>query len=168
VIGPASEADLDAVVELLRDCVADMRAHGIDQWDEVYPDRAKLQADIHDGALYVARDEHGIAAAMALNAHQDPEYADVAWRVDAPPFAVVHRLMVHPRVQRRGLGRSMMAFAERRARELGYRAMRLDTFAGNPRALALYTGLGYREAGTVRFRKGLFRCFEKSLVSLSD
>lgn len=37
--------------------------------------------------------------------------------------------------------------------------MRLDGLAANPRACALYGGLGCH----VRFRKGLFSCYEKRL-----
>lgn len=43
------------------------------------------------------------------------------------------------------------------------RVIRLDAFTGNPRALKLYDGLGYRRSGYVTFRKGLFVCFEKRL-----
>ena len=58
-----------------------------------------------------------------------------------------------------------MNFAEDRARELGYCAIRLDAFTKNPRALRLYQTLGYHDAGGVTLRKGPFRCFEKRLDS---
>jgi GNAT superfamily N-acetyltransferase len=71
--------------------------------------------------------------------------------------------MVEPRLQGTGIARQLMRFAEAWAREHGYEAVRLDAFAANPRALSLYRGLGYREAGGASFRKGAFRCFEKRL-----
>ena len=76
---------------------------------------------------------------------------------------MVHRLMVDPRYQGRGIAGELMRFAEDRAGELGYDAIRLDAFSANPRALWLYQRLGYHDAGCVTFRKGLFRCFEKRL-----
>jgi GNAT superfamily N-acetyltransferase len=164
-VRPATADDLDALVRLLGDCVADMRARGLDQWDEVYPQRDTLAADLAGGTLYRATRAGGgaLIGALTLNQHQDPEYAEVPWQFGAPPIAVVHRLMVHPDVQRTGLGRFLMGFAERRAWELGFRTLRLDTLVANDRALALYRALGYREPGQVRFRKGLFTCFEKAL-----
>jgi GNAT superfamily N-acetyltransferase len=162
----AGAGDLEGLVGLLGDCVRQMQARGLDQWDEVYPSRATLEADIAGGTVYRATPADGSAGLLGsftLNQHQDPEYADVPWQVTAPSVAVVHRLMVHPNAQRCGLGRFLMRFAERRAWELGFRALRLDTLLANERALALYRNLGYREPGQVRFRKGLFACFETAL-----
>jgi len=162
----ASAGDLDALARLLGDCVREMQARGLDQWDDVYPNRATLEADVAAGTLYRATLAGGggeLIGSLTLNQHHDPEYAEVPWQVTAQPVALVHRLMVHPSVQHRGLGRFLMRFAERRAWELGFRALRLDTYLANDRALALYRSLGYGEPGQVRFRKGLFACFEKAL-----
>ena len=57
----------------------------------------------------------------------------------------------------------LVGFAEERARELGFRTLRLDAFTENPAAVRLYDRLGYRRAGFVRLRKGLFHVFEKAL-----
>ena len=165
VVRLADEADLGGVLELLRTSIGDMQRRGLDQWDEQYPTRATVEADVRTGALYVAVTDsaRSVVGAFTMNQHQDPEYGDVAWGFTSPPVAVVHRLMVHPDAQRTGLGRFLMRFAERRALKLGFHALRLDTLDTNVRALALYRGLGYREAGLVTFRKGLFVCFETDL-----
>jgi ribosomal protein S18 acetylase RimI-like enzyme len=56
-------------------------------------------------------------------------------------------------------------FAEmiNRARADGRRSIRLDTFAANPGAMALYQKLGYRPVGWAMMRKGVFIGFEKLL-----
>jgi len=161
----AHEDDLPRVTELLRACVESMRAGGIDQWDDVYPDEATLRGDVHNRTLFVtAAPAHPLAGAFVLDERQEPEYAAVSWTIVGKPVAVVHRLMVHPSVQRHGIARALMSFAERRARDLGYGAIRLDAFTGNAPSLGLYQALGYRDVGGVRLRKGLFRCFEKALA----
>jgi ribosomal protein S18 acetylase RimI-like enzyme len=163
IVRLAEVGDVDDLVALLGACVREMQARGIDQWDDVYPDRATLAGDIQARALYLAaRDgSRPLLGALTLNQRQEPEYADVAWEIRVEPIAVVHRLMVHPGAQRSGLGRYLMRFAEREAHRLGCRAIRLDTMDANERALALYRALGYRQAGGVRFRKGAFTCFER-------
>jgi GNAT superfamily N-acetyltransferase len=156
--------DVPRLVDLLGACVAGMRAQGIDQWDEVYPTEATLRADIDAGTLYTAAAPgHPIAGAFVVDQRPEPEYAGVAWRVGAPA-SFVHRLMIHPDCQRRGLARHLMGFAEIVARRARCGALRLDAFTGNAPSLRLYQSLGYDDVGQVRFRKGLFRCFEKALA----
>jgi ribosomal protein S18 acetylase RimI-like enzyme len=158
--------DLPRLTALLRACVEHMRSRGIDQWDDVYPSEATLRADVEAGTLYVAAAPgRPVAGAFVIDERQDPEYAEVAWRLGDAPVRVVHRLMVHPECQRRGLGRHLMGFAESAARRAGGRAIRLDAFTGNAPSLRLYQTLGYEDVGQVRFRKGLFRCFEKDLAA---
>jgi GNAT superfamily N-acetyltransferase len=161
----AHEDDLPRLDELLRECVEQMRASGIDQWDDVYPNAATLRADLQHRTLFVASAPgRPIAGQLVLDERQEPEYAAVPWKLADARVAVVHRLMVHPALQRRGLARHMMRFAELRARALGYGAIRLDAFTGNAPSLKLYRSLGYDEVGGVRLRKGAFRCFEKGLA----
>jgi ribosomal protein S18 acetylase RimI-like enzyme len=162
----ATEADVSAVASLAERCKAEMQRRGIDQWDELYPTRERFSADAAASSLYVASlGPAAVIGAFTLDRYQDVEYAAVPWAFRDEPVGVVHRLMVDPRFQGRGIAQELMRFAERVACNLGCAVMRLDAFASNPRALGLYRGLGYREAGGVRFRKGAFRCFEKRLAT---
>ena len=164
----AEARDLDDLLGLLRSCVTEMQARGLDQVGRRLPDRElTLTGDIQARALYVAAraGTPPLLGALTINRRQEPEYAEVAWQILVEPIAVVHRLMVHPTAQRIGLGRFLMRFAEGEAYRLGCRAIRLDTMDANERALALYRALGYREAGGVRFRKGAFTCFERRVAA---
>jgi ribosomal protein S18 acetylase RimI-like enzyme len=158
-------ADLDdvkAVLALARACVADLRCRGILQWDEIYPDARSIERDIAAGRALVARDGEELVAYVTCDERQEPEYAAVAWQIDREPVAVVHRLMVSPAWQGRGLGRRLMRVVKEQAAEAGAACMHLDAFSANPAALALYASLGYRVAGSVRFRTGEFTCFERA------
>lgn len=159
----ASFADVPALEGLLSRCIAALRAAGIEQWDEIYPSRSTLEHDVQADTAYVLRMDSEIIAMYVLNDRHDPEYDEVPWANPGHTVRVVHRLMVHPDHIGRGYGRQLMRDAEERARAAGAGTIRLDVFDANPRACALYVGLGYRHAGNVRFRKGLFRCYEKRL-----
>ena len=161
----ATEADVGAAMRLVRTCIDGMRRAGIEQWDDVYPDEATLRNDARTDTMHIVEDASGIYGMFVVNEYQDREYADVPWTLVDVPIAVVHRLMVAPDHQHRGVARQLMRAAEARAVELGYGAIRLDAFTQNPRALRLYADLGYRDAGGIRLRKGFFRCFEKSLLA---
>lgn len=163
-IAPAMREDVPALEQLARQCIIAMRAVGIDQWDELYPSRSTFEHDVQADAAYVLRMDSEINAMYVLNDQQEPEYSEVPWRYPTDRVCVIHRLMVHPGHSGHGHARQLMYDAEDRARAAGAGAIRLDVFDRNPRACALYSGLGYRYAGNVQFRKGLFRCYEKRLV----
>jgi GNAT superfamily N-acetyltransferase len=165
-IDPATFADIDSLLALVGACVCHMRSQNIDQWDEAYPSHAIIKADVVAGSAFVARRGEDVVGVIVLDQHQEREYAAVPWLFVEEPVVVVHRLMVRPDVEGQGLARALMAFAERRACAAGYSSLRLDAFTGNPRAIRLYERLGYRFAGEVCFRKGIFRCFEKHLKQL--
>jgi ribosomal protein S18 acetylase RimI-like enzyme len=59
--------------------------------------------------------------------------------------AYVGELVVHEDVEGHGVGRSLMAEAERWAQECGYRCITLHTGATNTPARAFYARLGYME-----------------------
>lgn len=163
-IRPATADDLPQLVDLLHAVVASMQNAGIDQWDDIYPTADVLRDDIEHGTIYVASlDGTPIAGAVVLDERQAPEYRGVAWTIGSDSVGVVHRLMVDPAKRRSGIARELMSFAEQRAGELGFEVIRLDAFTRNPGALRLYDSLGYRDAGPVTLRKGLFRCFEKAI-----
>jgi GNAT superfamily N-acetyltransferase len=119
--------------------------------------------DLRDGAMLVLERAGRVVGAAALNDKQELEYHDLAWSFTEGRVGVVHRLMVDPSMRRIGLGKKLMGAVEEWARRRGFNALRLDAFSGNPGALQLYRSMGYREAGPVRFRKGLFLCFERRL-----
>lgn len=162
-IAPATFEDVEALLTLVRACIRQMRSEGIEQWDDEYPDRATIETDVRSRTLFVALYRGATVGTFVLNDVQEAEYGSVPWQFTSPPTAVVHRLMVLPTMEHQGFAQALMKFAEARAVLLGYRTIRLDAFAENPRALRLYQRLGYHDAGQVLFRKGHFRCFEKEL-----
>ena len=112
-IRPAVEEDVPEIVELLRACVAAMVSSGIDQWDEIYPNARVIRGDIAAATMYLASaGTVQTAAVIVLNERQDPEYDEVAWTINGGRNAVVHRIMVRPDLQGRGVARAMKHFIE--------------------------------------------------------
>ena len=165
-IRQASSEDLESLLNLVHECIEGMRRKGIDQWDEIYPDRATLERDIDEAAAFVAMLQSVPAGMAVLNDRQEPEYADVPWLYDGHP-AVVHRMMVSPAAEGTGIARALMSHVEARACLLGFDCIRLDASSQNPRAIQFYERAGYRSVGRVKFRKGEFLCFEKPLDKLA-
>jgi ribosomal protein S18 acetylase RimI-like enzyme len=76
--------------------------------------------------------------------------------------AEIKYMRVDPQFQRRGFGQAILTALERRAAELGYDTLHLDTAVQQKTARRLYESNGYREAR--RGRKGAIDCvfYEKS------
>ena len=154
--------ELDFVHGLVQEATRHMDNQGIPQWDDIYPSKAILNADIENQQMHVIEVEGRVAGLIVINEVQSPEYASIAWKHSGRAL-VVHRLTIHPGYQRHKLASNLMDFAEEMAATENYDCIRLDAFTRNPAAFALYENRGYRRAGIVRFRKGEFFCYEKKI-----
>ncbi len=70
-----------------------------------------------------------------------------ALRRDPDGRAWITRMRVSPRLQGQGIGQSFLDRLHRRAEELGYTTLHLDTTVGQVAAQRLYEKNGYRETG---------------------
>jgi ribosomal protein S18 acetylase RimI-like enzyme len=154
--------DLDSVYSLVQEAIRHMDQQGIPQWDDIYPSKAILNADIENQQMYLIEVEGRVAGLTVINEDQSLEYAGVAWAYGGRAL-VVHRLTIHPDYQRHKLASHLMDFAEEMAATENYDCIRLDAFTLNPAAFTLYENRGYRRAGIVRFRKGDFFCYERKI-----
>lgn len=161
----AVENDIPALCSLFEACIQDMDEKGLDQWRwEVYPSEEVLMEDVKAQTLYITEEDGVILSAFTINEDQHPLYATLPWHFGVRP-AVLHRLVVNPSRQHKGLGREAMAHVIRIARELGHDSLRLDTYLKNTRAMALYEGIPMRKVGMVKFdhRTTRFQCYEMPL-----
>jgi ribosomal protein S18 acetylase RimI-like enzyme len=76
---------------------------------------------------------------------------------------LLDNIAVAPEAQGLGLGRTMMAFAERAAVDAGYRVVTLYTNEAMVENIALYTRVGYRETRRAT-EKGLRRVYMAKAV----
>jgi ribosomal protein S18 acetylase RimI-like enzyme len=144
--------NLAEILNLVHECIKDMNAHGMDQWNDMYPKDAIFIADIEKGTLHTMRNEEQIAGIIVLSEEQDPEYETIQWIDTDGKVLLVHRLAVHPRWQRKGIASRLMDFAESFGKDNGYTSIRLDTYSQNPRTLKFFEKRGYaRKNGEIYF-----------------
>ncbi len=75
--------------------------------------------------------------------------AVAAYRREPDGRASVHRVAVHPAMQRHGIGRALIVELEDRARRAGVTTLHLDTSIGQVAAQKLYTSCGYAGIGNI-------------------
>lgn len=151
MIRKATVADIDAVEQGYMELLTYEKENGgYSNWVlGVYPTRETAEKSCADGTLYVLVDGEELCASMILNKCQPEDYALIPWEYPAKDeeTLVIHTLCVPPPKAGRGLGKAMVQYALEHAADMGCRVVRLDTFAGNEPAAALYKKFGFRYAG---------------------
>lgn len=151
----------DAVeVAVLRTAVADhlTRRYGQGHWSSGVNEHTVLRG-MRTTRVIVARAGSRIVATLAL-ATRKP------WAIDPAYFTVVRRplyltdMAVEPGVQRRGIGRSILAEAVTVARAVPGDAIRLDAYDADAGAGPFYAKCGFRETGRATYRNTPLVYFE--------
>ena len=155
--------DLSEILALYKAVVRNMIESGINQWSDEYPNREVLAEDIEKGELIIAESSGIIIGAFVMNEFADEDYYKADWQYPDLRWCVIHRLCVLPSCHRQGVALKMMEYAENKAMEDGYESIHLDTFSGNPKALALYHKIGFTDVGEAFWARGRFVIMEKKL-----
>lgn len=159
----AKKEDLNSIKELTEACAVAMQDKGIFQWNEHYPSRETLAADIDKKELYVLEEDKNIPGTVVLTDYMDEEYIPIEWLTKSGNNLYIHRLATHPAKWGSGLGQQLMDFAEDFARENNFDSVRLDTFSQNKRNHKFYESRGYKRLGDIFFPKQSehpFHCYE--------
>ena len=160
----AGTTDLDRIMIMIKDCAADLISKNIFQWSEKYPSKNIFKDDVERNVLYVFKDKSYIIGCVALCSNKDLEYKDVKWLTEDNKNLYVHRLAVDPKFQKKGVGKSLMDFAENYAKTKGFKSIRLDTFSQNKRNNKFYKSRNYVQLDDVFFptqSEFPFHCYEK-------
>ncbi|WP_342645670.1 GNAT family N-acetyltransferase [Mucilaginibacter sp. CSA2-8R] len=162
----ATLADIDAIMQLVKEVVPMMQATGNLQWDDHYPDAEVFTADVQADQLWVADVDGHIAGVIAITLGQEPEYGQVPeWDINETAV-VAHRLAVSPSMQGKGIANSLLQQCEVVARQKNIPLIRLDTNTVNRPMQNLFLKIGYHLGGEITLHKkpGLkFMAFEKRL-----
>ncbi len=92
----ATLSDLDIFCQILEEDKASMKSHGVDQWQNGYPNREALITDISLNRLYVYKDNEEVLGFCALIKGIEPTYLEIEgeWLNDAP-YLTIHRFATY-------------------------------------------------------------------------
>ncbi|NLW79529.1 MAG: GNAT family N-acetyltransferase [Ruminococcaceae bacterium] len=141
-------------LEALYNAVHDHLARGVNWpgWEKgIYPTRRDAERGLEEDSLFVAKDGADIAGSIILSHRPEPAFMPVKWLADCDysEVFVIRTFVVHPHYLRHGVGRALLAFAQRQAQATGMRSLRLDVFRKNTPAIRLYEQCGYTYIDTV-------------------
>ena len=167
ILRKAEISDTDSILRIIGEAQAQMARLGIDQWQNGYPDRAAIVADIEGGVGLVIDSAEGIAAYCAAIFGDEPTSAridDGEWLTAGEDYVVVHRLAVADRRKRQGIATDFLRRVESIARERGCRSFRIDTHHDNLYMQTICQRLGFVRCGVIYASDGTPRiAYEKVL-----
>jgi len=161
-VSTVGAGQVDLVAGILDEAALWLESRGFGQWPRPFP-ADRIRAGMTVGTCYLAWDGPAPVGTFSLQP-ADPAF----WgeRPHEPPnYAMyLHRLAV--RRSHRGLGRSLLDFAQLLTRRSGAVCLRLDCMAANPRIRSYYETAGFEHRGDVevRGRLWLVSLYEKVLV----
>lgn len=129
----AVEADVPAIAWLYDQARAALKAAGVNQWQDGYPNADDALADIEAGRGYVLTEDSKVVAFACLGFGTDPTYTVIeqgSW-LSQGEYGYLHRIAVDPTVKGRGAAGIFFDELKRLARERGLASVRGDTHRDN-------------------------------------
>lgn len=161
----AIASDVDAIMEIVHDAQQSLGSRGIDQWQNGYPNRDSILADIDKGVGVAIIQDDNIAAYAAIIVNGEPEYKNLVggrWLSEGD-YVVVHRICVRKDYVRKGLASAIMQYAIDFAVGQGIHSFKIDTHTENQYMLNMLSKFGFSYCGEIHYEHGNRVAFEKIL-----
>ncbi|MDO5718648.1 MAG: GNAT family N-acetyltransferase [Tissierellia bacterium] len=151
----AEKGNLDRIVKIIEDGKEALRDMGINQWQDGYPDRDVLAADIDNQELYIYLEDGEIISVMTLLTDYDNAYDTLVggeWK--GKTYIAVHRLSVAREHKGKGISKKMISYAIEKASEMGLDSIRIDTHMENTVVKNISDSFGFEYKGVIEFDEG--------------
>ena len=159
----ATSNNILEVMYLLQHCIEDFNKNSVYQWNMSYPDPFKLLSEVEKGSLYIIKTKGICIGTITIDEQQESVFDKVDWKNKTDKFLVLHRIAVFPSWQKKGIGRKLIEFAEKFAKDNNYKSIRLDVASSSKHLIKLYESIGYTYTGDILYPKQEepFKCLEK-------
>lgn len=169
MIRKTEEKDLNKLLRIFNGAKADLKSRGVDQWQDGYPNRDIIEADIKNGVSYVS--EHGgiIAASAVISFEKEKCYEALTggrWlRPCDKNYAVIHRIAASPGEKRTGAASELLDYAVSLCRKNKAGSIKIDTHRDNKVMRQWLEKHGFIYCGLVKLEDGGERiAFEKIIL----
>lgn len=163
----AQPQEFGQAMELIEQGRAYLKAQGIDQWQQGYPDADCIRGDLAAGKGYFFTDGKEILGYLCIDLDGEPAYQDIkgSWLTGRNAgYMVIHRLAFDAKCRGRGLAAQVFRLAESMCREIGIGSIRIDTDEENKIMQRVLEKSGFLFCGTIWFANSIKIAFEKKIV----
>ncbi len=153
----AETGDIPAVLALWEKAKAFLKAQGLPQWQQGYPDRPEAEEDIALRRLWLIEENGTPLAVFVFDTVPDPSYetlAEGAWHIPGA-YGALHRIAVAPEARGKGVGRAAAAHCRTLCVQHGLPALRVDTHPDNRPMRTMLEKAGFSHVGLLYLVGGL-------------
>ena len=156
----ATADDMDALLALGAEGSAYLRANGVDQWQDNFPNEAVFTRDIGKGNCWLFTHGQTPAGVIVVYLEPDPDYPAIEgrWLTEGTPYGVIHRAAISAAFRGHGLVDEMFSLAEDIILGSGCVSARVDTHEDNGPMRHVLERRGYAPCGVVYLHHGSEEC----------
>lgn len=168
-IRKTEECDLGALMPIFDEARATIAALGIDQWQNGYPDREVILADIKKVQSYCVYSDGEICGTFALIEDGEPTYNkifDGKWFTGdgCDHYFAIHRVAISVKCRGKGISTAIIDYCSDMALKVDKKSLRIDTHRGNIVMRKMLEKHGFVHCGTIYLENGDERvAYEKTL-----
>lgn len=166
----AVEADIDDIMNIIKQAQYYFKTQGIDQWQNNYPNPEIIRNDIFNNNSYILLDDNKIVATAVISFDGDKNYDviyDGKW-LSNDKFAVVHRIAVDNSYKGTGISSIVLEYAEKICLGKGVYSIKVDTHKENLSMQKLLRKNKFQYCGVIYLEDNNERiAFEKILNEFS-
>ncbi len=167
IIRKADYGDIPRMGELYDEARASLRALGVDQWQDGYPNEETARRDIEEGIAHVVTENGAVIATAAVYVGHEPTYDEIyggEWELDDLSYGIIHRIAVAPEAKNTGVASMIMDYCAELAAIAGAISARCDTHEDNRPMRHTLEKNGYVRRGVIYLKSGAPRAaYEKIL-----
>ena len=176
-IRKATLCDLDAIMEVIDEARGTIAALGVDQWQDGYPQREIIAADISAGESFCIEntDTGEILSTFGVFENGEVLYDrifDGTWKTGDSPsllgskvcYTAIHRVAISVKARGSGLSGAIIAFVASIASEKKKQSLRIDTHEGNVVMRRMLEKNGFVHCGTILLENGAPRVAYEKLI----
>ncbi|MBR5313712.1 MAG: GNAT family N-acetyltransferase [Clostridia bacterium] len=159
IIRKTTAADIDEIVPILDEARRTIASLGINQWQDGYPNRESIEADLAKDYSYVLVNAGHVIGTFALIPDGEPLYDVIEnghWTTgdDSRNYNAVHRVAIAVSSRGSGASTKMVQFAADLSRMAGRASVRIDTHEGNRVMRRMLEKHGFVHCGTIYLANG--------------
>lgn len=145
---------LDIAMRIIEEGRSYLKAQGIDQWQNGYPNETGIQQDIAEGKGYFLTDGENCFAYLCIDFDGEPAYDNIngEWLTKSNSnYMVIHRLAFDEQYRGKGLSSAVFRLAEQFCKEKDVKSIRADTDGDNKIMQHVMSKAGFTYCGTIYF-----------------